>query len=59
MCIERFKYEIVFIENISHNNTIAKYMIKNYKLLYESSASYYFYNFAHRPMPSEKVFLLN
>ena len=59
MCIERFKYQILFVENISHNNIIAKYMIKNLKMLYESSASYYFYNFAHRPIPPEKVFLLN
>lgn len=58
-CIERFKYQILFVENISHNNSIAKYMIKNHKLLFECSASYYFYNFAHRPIPSENVFLLN
>ena len=59
MLVERFKYKIVFVENISHNNNIAKYMIKNFKLLSECGASYYFYNFGYRPLPSKDVFLLN
>ena len=59
MVVERFKYKIVFIENISHNHKIAKYMIKNFRLLYETGASYYFYNFGHRPISGKDVFLLN
>ena len=59
MLVERFKYKIVFIENISHNNEIAKYMIKNFRLVYETGASYYLYNFGHRPIPGKEVFLLN
>lgn len=59
MVMERFHYKIVFIENISHNNIIAKYMIKNFKLLFKCSSSYYFYNFGHHPISSNDVFIIN
>ena len=43
------------------NNLISldKYMIKNFRLVYETGASYYFYNFGNRHIPGKEVFLLN
>ena len=53
------KFEKLWIENISNNNTIIKNILKRYKPFATSKCSYYFYNFAYRPFLSNDVLLLN
>ena len=58
MLIERFGYNVIFVENISNNNILNKHMIKNYYLKYDLGASYYFYNFACRHFANAKVLII-
>ena len=52
-------YKTLILENIGHNHYIIKNFMKKHSVLFSSQNSYYFYNFAYRPLKSKDVFILH
>ena len=56
---KKIKATLITIENISHNNIIINYIFSlNILSKIESPTAYFFYNYAKRPILSEKVMLI-
>ena len=53
------EFNILLIENTSDNNMILKIILDRYDSYLETSASYYFYNYANFPIVSNNVFCIN
>ena len=53
------KFNILLIEDTSDNNMILKIILNRYDSFLKTSASYYFYNYANLPIPSNEVFCIN
>lgn len=49
----------VNIENLSNNNLIINHVHKKYRPMFRIPSSYYFYNFATRPLIHTDVFIVN
>ena len=52
-------YKTLVLENIGHNHILIKNFIKKNTPLFSSQNSYYFYNFAYKPILSKDVFILH
>jgi hypothetical protein len=56
---KKIKAEILTVDNISHNNIIVNYIFSlNIIPKIEGELTYYFYNYAKKPISAEKVLLL-
>ena len=47
------------VENISHNNTLIKYLLIRNNPTIISPTAYFFYNFAYHTFSAEKVLFIN
>jgi hypothetical protein len=56
---ERKNFGFLVVENISNNDIIINNLILRNKPYIISPAAYFFYNFAYRTFPSNKVFIIN
>ena len=52
-------FDVLLIENTSHNDMILKTISIRYQSFDEALASYYFYNYVLRPFLPKDIFLLN
>tara|TARA_B100000900_G_C20583540_1_gene718578 strand:- start:200 stop:1240 length:1041 start_codon:yes stop_codon:yes gene_type:complete len=52
------KYDLLLVENISHNYIILKNILERYSYLHKSTMGYYYYNYANRPVYSKDVFCI-
>ena len=52
------KIQLCLIDNIGNNSIILKSIIPKYNCLTISVSSYYFYNFAIKPLDSEKLCII-
>lgn len=59
MIKNKLDYNYIWVENISHNNKILNIILKNHTPKADTTMSYYFYNYACRPILSKNVLLLN
>lgn len=57
--IRKYKYGFCAIENISHNTQIVPEIYKKTAATIKSPTAYFFYNFIHPAISSDKVFILN
>lgn len=55
----KYKTNILIIENISDNYLLLNYFYTKYTMLFDTPTAYYFYNCAYRPFESKQVFLLS
>jgi len=59
-CRKELNADLVIIENISDNTLIINSLSKNnIKAIFNSPTAYFYYNYASRPLLSDKVFILN
>ena len=57
--IRQMKTKVVLIENISNNSIIIQNILRKQKYTFKSKAAYFLYNYATRPVTSEKIFIVN
>jgi len=55
----RINTEIILIENISHNHHILTNILSTRTPFMKCAMAYFLYNYAHKPLESKDVFLLN
>ena len=55
--LSKTKFHYLSVENISHNWKIVNHLKSIYKEVSESPTAYFFYNFAGKTFPSDKVFI--
>ena len=52
-------FTFLSIEDISHNDFILNYLTEYSNPIITTPMAYFFYNFAYKPFPSKKVFIIN
>ena len=56
--LKKTHYEWLNLETISHNGILVKHLHKKYRPLFEVPYSYYFYNYASRPLLNDDVLVV-
>ena len=52
---KNYKCETILVENVANNNVLLEHLAKHYRPKFKTNSSYYFYNFAYLPIPSNQV----
>lgn len=56
--LEQIQHPYIIIENIGYNSYILQKCFEKYVSVIKAPTAYYFYNFAHRPILSNELFIL-